>query len=850
MSIKPSLRFRPYFLLTSVLIALAGTLGGCSDDPGRSCVVDRDCFIDEKCVAGQCGVVVVVSDAGEEMRDGDSDAEGSLDVGDGGHTPDTSIPDTSIPDAQVSDTPDTSDEDVADADADADVDSDVGELPEPGDFSAQCVLEEPSIFSLTAQAVAIAPDGGMHLAAGGDAVRYARRVNGSWQTTLVDHGDGVALTIDGEGDPILAYFDNSERRDVDAIDVEKLKVARHKNGAWQIETLATLPRFAEDNNRVSIAVADNGSIFLAHFAGGVVPTQRNIIFREFDGQQWRHETALPTTQYIKDLYVAATADGDPIVAYHRDTFVSAFEGVFAVRVNGEWTTTTMTTSSRNVPLTGFFATDGRPAFVGTTKGGANNQYVDVYLRNAGAWVHERCRSPESRDALTATIVNDTRIEVANVAYSSTSQKWSVNLNTLEDEDCTDNVTGGVWDRNKNTRSINDWGPIAELGKLSFAARGQGRLVSYYDSEDRALKVARSTDGGGTWSIDTVWSLAIHGVAPALTLDPDGHPIVASVEALEGAVWISEWDGNAWSKQRVPMGEGCFAPALHEGAIDLDLATNGDLRVVFTEQCGSSFFGSTIVFARRTPQGAWHRQTVVTASENYPGLKLGETPSGVPALAITNGGQQITYALFTGVDWSLSLIPRMDGQGSRQVHGRPALLHATNGRPALAWLQNYPYQLVYADRDPITGWNQTIVTTTRSQSSPALAWDGANTPHLASIAQNSTGAPHLLRYGYLESASWNLEEGPTLATGTQPTTPRGLDLAMTGEDNPAVAAYDARYGKLTLHHHREGLWWSSQLASPGDHGWMPSLAITPAGKAAVAHFHRSAGALCVEALDLP
>lgn len=118
-------------------------------------------------------------------------------------------------------------------------------------------------------------------------LKYTAFDGKNWQTVLVDspsdgpggeRGMGSSLIIDGQGNPIISYYDE-----------QALKLARYSNGKWNKEIVEELPPFGQfswRSFRSSMVLDSAGAIHI------VFESLKGLEHIWWDGSQWRSQLLL------------------------------------------------------------------------------------------------------------------------------------------------------------------------------------------------------------------------------------------------------------------------------------------------------------------------------------------------------------------------------------------------------------------------------------------------------------------------------------------------------------------------------------------------------------------------------
>lgn len=159
-------------------------------------------------------------------------------------------------------------------------------------------------------------------------------------------------------------------------------------------------------------------------------------------------------------------------------------------------------------------------------------------------------------------------------------------------------TGGEW----RLRQVWDRQTSARVG---VAASDEQMFVAFYDTGDSDLVVARSTDGGDTWTTERVDSAGKTGLFPSLALDPQGRPVVSytycgpssdrdcpSTLGPEAKVRLAREFSDGWIFDDVDDGQGFGRVGLFTSvAVDAD----GKIGVAFVDDANGD-----LLFAEQEP----------------------------------------------------------------------------------------------------------------------------------------------------------------------------------------------------------------------------------------------------------
>jgi len=311
--------------------------------------------------------------------------------------------------------------------------------------------------------------------------------------------------------------------------------------------------------------------------------------------------------------------------------------------------------------------------------------------------------------------------------------------------------------------------------------GDAPQISYFGSADEALKYARRSGAGWTYSVVDVAT----AVDSSIALDSAGRPHIAYRDGNTNSLKYASWDGTRWNVETVaPSDEGW------EASLQIDAAD--------------------------VPHIAY--------------LGIEDNPN--PALS---GSQRPKYAHRSGSTWDISLI---QGQGSASAL---SLALDSLGRPQVSF--DWEWDILHAVYSDTVWLTDTVDTKALSGfalgNDVSIVLDAADQPHVSydmwvSMGMSGRG-PAGLRYAHRLGAGWAHE---TVGTPS----PVGFfnSLALDGDGHPHIVFYDQAHQALKYAHRDGAMWLMEEIDVPVQIEGGTSLALDSDGQPRVAYCETGGG----------
>jgi hypothetical protein len=311
---------------------------------------------------------------------------------------------------------------------------------------------------------------------------------------------------------------------------------------------------------------------------------------------------------------------------------------------------------------------------------------------------------------------------------------------------------------------------------------------------------RDTIVTGANTFVACYDVSYDGVGPAATFLPNGDAAIASAcESFSGGskTMFSELTSTGWTTTKVGLGPSSSQCATSATDVELVVSPKGKPVILTTDGCLGGIYGFF-----RTATG-WKKKWVVKG-----GGCCGQFRYGAMATAIdpTNG----MIAVVTNGD----------------VYGRSSI-----GVEEFAW-----------NGDPVIGSTHNFILPNGDvpYGEPSLAFANDGTAYLAFQEGTPPGTALGSAYSFLAMSTRSASVWGTPAsidsavqfTGGEP------DLSLAG-GSFHIAYYDSMNKDLRFATSPDGTTWTlSTIASAGDSGNYPSLAITATGGVRIAFYHKS------------
>ncbi len=186
---------------------------------------------------------------------------------------------------------------------------------------------DPGVYA-SVPVIAVDPDNNPHIISyeiNALDVRYAVKINNSWQSETVDSegnvGDGHDIIVDNNGVPHISYRD---------ITNGGIKYAKKVDGSWETITIDSPEQSGDSAESSSIAVDSEGNPHIAYNIQSLT-TGSYLKYASWNGTSWSIETPSITGHWPS---LGLDANGTPHIIYHNDV---ENQVVYTTRLsNGSW----------------------------------------------------------------------------------------------------------------------------------------------------------------------------------------------------------------------------------------------------------------------------------------------------------------------------------------------------------------------------------------------------------------------------------------------------------------------------------------------------------------------------------
>ncbi len=377
------------------------------------------------------------------------------------------------------------------------------------------------------------------------------------------------------------------------------------------------------------------------------------------------------------------------------------------------------------------------------------------------------------------------------------------------------------------------GSSGDVGSFSALALGpQGRAsISYYDLTNNALKVATRADAA--WVTEVVERAGNVGDESALALDAAGRPHISYHDVMGEALKYARWTGTQWISEAVDEGVGAGADS------DLALDRVGDPHISYYDAANGY-----LKYARRTKTG-WQVQVVDQAGNVGLSSALALDADDRPVIAYHDATAGVLkVAWWSGNGWWLQAVDQIGSRSPSYI----SLALAADGTPHVAYYDVDAGDLKYARSRypmPAADWEITTVDSAGDVGGyNSLALNAVGMPFISYLDwTNST-----LKVAELTSSGWISE------TVTEIGSTGHNSLAVDRRGDVRIAFYDDRQADLMLATRPASnlpgapRWTIETVASRGEVGAYPSLALDAAGRPWISYYDATNGDLkCAEGM---
>jgi hypothetical protein len=346
-----------------------------------------------------------------------------------------------------------------------------------------------------------------------------------------DVGKYVSMAVDGQGNPHIAYHDESPNID--------LKYAVRKGGVWFVETAYSISNAGFRN---SLALDAQGNPHIIHWTPNA---GFGFTYSTKVGGTWVHDE---TGIYGFYTSLALDRQNNPHVSYSNSVDK---ELTHAVKIEGIWTEETVDTNA-TINSIALNADDTPHISYSVTS------YLKYAVKIGGSWAADTV----SYGGLNNSIALDAQgnphiIHLRQLSYPNAELKYAVK-------------TGGSWTEEiVDTTSVDSYSP-----SLALDVEGNPH-IAYYGMPGEDLKYAVKKDG--VWIFETADELGSVGDYTSLALDGEGNPHIAYRDetnfnlkyAGAGIHLASPSGGETW-----PVGSLRTVEWVGIGPVDIHLSVDG------------------------------------------------------------------------------------------------------------------------------------------------------------------------------------------------------------------------------------------------------------------------------------
>jgi hypothetical protein len=319
---------------------------------------------------------------------------------------------------------------------------------------------------------------------------------------------------------LIAYHDETNSR---------LKLARSTDGGLTWST-GFLDWDLQGDVGHHISIAASGSLVaVAYRVAGAVDL-RCAVSTDAGATWHRH----PVTGAGADCQYTSTAIGDGIFIAFYEAVSTDLKLAFSTDLGGTWTVRGLEISASNVGQYVGIALNGPKVMAGyydATSGdlrfGRAETPADTFTSakvassgDVGRYCSLRYNAASNTVWLAFQDVTDGALKIACSPGNDANWQPAIAIDR-------DGVTGLY-------ASLDVSGPV-----------GQQLVIAYYEDWEYRLKMARSTDGGATWTNEVVDEGGVGQWASIVATGPDTYA-VSYYDSLEGDLRLAMWDGTHWT----------------------------------------------------------------------------------------------------------------------------------------------------------------------------------------------------------------------------------------------------------------------------------------------------------------
>jgi len=267
---------------------------------------------------------------------------------------------------------------------------------------------------------------------------------------------------------------------------------------------------------------------------------------------------------------------------------------------------------------------------------------------------------------------------------------------------------------------------------------------------------------------------------SLQFDSCGNPAIGFWAEHPDSIGIAEFDGLNWNTETIEDSESILPDSV---SFVYDRTDNP----IFC------FAGSRFRFARRN-QGTWLFEELPESIIGVRNATILLNPDGHPAIAFYDAERDVpSMVVSDGSSWSVAHVIEDSTKIWGGMHG-VSFAYSLEGRPTISFIAEPGSYLGLATFDGAQWLTENAAPTTGDN---RLAYNSDGIPTIA--YGDSGGFPNVLRF--IESDG---DIGIFSVIDAESYT-RQLSLAYDSQDQPSVAYYDYRFGKLNFARRENGAW---------------------------------------------
>ncbi len=637
----------------------------------------------------------------------------------------------------------------------------------------------PYFEGIDQRAIAVASDGTVHVAYGGDHIYHAYNDGSTWHYETVDASPGLdvypSLALDSSGKVHISYIEYSNAL---------VKYATNASGLWVTETVV---------NNVSgrdhaIALDANDEVY--------------IIFRDAADLLYKYATNSPgywsieetNIRYGSDVSLAIDVSGKVHISYRAGEFYDELK--YTTNASGSWTTATVDAIFNGLNSHSIAVDSNGKAHVGYT-----DYFGLSYATNAtGAWVRDRVVGVV--DMAGNAIISDASIALdttgkAHISYSecelSTSLKYATNASGSWVTEAVDNNGGN----NHFTTSI----ALDASGSVHISycdGRYSGNLKHAWCDMD--------CGNTGSWQNEVIDRAHDVGMYAALALDSGDKTHMSYYDAIDFDLKYTTNASGSWATETV---DGAGWTGLHT-SIKLD--ANDKVHI--------SYFAVYLKYATNA-SGSWVAETVSDGSiERYNSIALDS--SGKVHISYIDDTDALKYATNALGSWLTETV-----DSSAYIFSTTAIAVDSLGNAHISYYDYTNRDIRYATNTSGIWVMETIDSNGDVGWYSSLALDSKDGVHISYCDYTNNS----LKYATNASGSWITETIGTVGGWY-------TSLILDAHDKAHISYYDGTNDDLKYVTNASGGWVTETIDSVGDVGEYSSIDLDSSGNVYVGYYDAS------------